>query len=110
MAIYGDQWENQKATDEPAIGYPTDFEPPDLDALVKSVQGLLGLDLGPTATKELKKGVAREALPDLAPQKQQDVDKEIDGQEILTAQEKQQQLLDAAAQRLAKPPMPKAPM
>lgn len=108
-AIYGaDHGPKKRETDKQVTAYPVDFAPPSYEDVLAVVQQAVSLDLGETATKELKKRVARGLLPNLTPDQQEAVDGEIDGQTILSAEEKQQQLLEQSAARMARP-MPKAP-
>lgn len=100
-AVHGDGWEAALKTDQVVTAYPDTFDPPDMNLVVQTVGLALGLDLGDTATKNLKKQTVRQLMPDTSQVDLKVIDDEIDSQEILTADEKQQQLLDASASRMA---------
>jgi hypothetical protein len=103
-AQYGSRWEAQRDADEVTIRYPKTFEPPDLEVVATYAAAAIGLDLGETATKELKKHTARVFLPHAAAQTIAAIDDEIDGQTILSADEQRQAMVDAAASRVASTP------
>lgn len=100
-SLYGpDKAKTQMETDKVATTYPLTFEPPDLEAAATEAAESIALELGPTATKEIKKRFVRIRLPNLSTEQQIQIDQEIDGQEILTADEKRQQLLEDRQQLL----------
>lgn len=104
-AQYGaEAWRAALERDQVTVTYPRTFDPPDLKAVAENVGALLGLDLGETATKQMKKQTARVALPDADTDTMAAIDGEIDAQTVLTADEKRQQMLDAASARLAQAP------
>lgn len=97
-AMHGaDGWERAKQADEPMTQYPVEFTPSDVDEVVARVAEGIALDLGPTATKALKKATARQLLPGLSDKEFATIDAEIDGQHIQTAEEKQEALIKATA-------------
>lgn len=100
-AMFGASWEKQKKADAVACSYSQRFDTPDMEAVAARAAEAIALDLGPTATKEIKKRTVRVMLPNLDPVVAKLADAEIEGQQILTAAERQQQMLDAAAIRLA---------
>lgn len=102
--LYGDRWEKQWQSDSPTVAYSTQFEPPDIESIAASVADTLAIDLGETATKEVKKRFVRVVLRGVEPDTQIAIDKEIDGQEVLTAAERQQQLMQAASARFGAAP------
>lgn len=100
--LYGaDRWQAQWETDQPSVSYPPTFEQPDWQALAKDVAESIALDLGPTATKELKKRFVSARLRDASPEVLEQAATEIDAQTILTEDEKREQMLKDATSRLA---------
>lgn len=99
--LNGEQWEQALETDGVLVQYPKTFHPPDLNEVATNVGLALGLDLGETATKELKKQTTRAFLPQATTDQLKQIDEEIDAQEVLTADERQQKLLEGASQRMA---------
>lgn len=110
-AIFGAEgWERRHEADQPSTSYSRDFEVPDLQAVVQRIKEALALDLGETASKALKKQAVGALLPQLDSALVEQAHQEIDAQEILTAQEKQDRLLEQSAMRMgAKPPAPPRP-
>ena len=105
-AHFGDTWEQQWDTDQPSISYPDDFDVTGLlDELETITQGI-ALELGETATKEMKKRAVSKLLPNLPQPIQQQIEEEIASAEVLTETEKQQQLLETrfGMQQGAPPP------
>jgi hypothetical protein len=100
-----DRWKAEMDREKVTIAYPETFSPPNLEDVVARAGEALGLDLGPTASKELKKRTARQMLPGLSQELTQTIDKEIDGQTIKSADEKQAELLKATAARFGRPPV-----
>ncbi len=76
---------------------------PDFNDIAKAAGAVIGLDVGETATKEIKKRVTFAYLNDLSTKDRDAITQEIDAVPVLNGQEKQQQLLDAATTRMAKP-------
>lgn len=113
-ALYGpDQAAKQMEADGVRVSYNTTFEVPDIEEVVKRTGELIGLDIGETATKEAKKRAVVAALPNLSKEMQETIGEEIDAIKVLTAEEKQQQLLEQSQARFGgkpgetKPPTPK---
>jgi hypothetical protein len=100
-AVHGDQWEAKLQADEVTVRYPDTFEPPDLKELTDNTSAAIGLDLGPTATKELKKHTAQTLLPHAPLEVKEAINAEIDAMKVLSEEEKRQQMLDDAATRMA---------
>src|SRR5688572_9764684 len=65
QAAYGAAWRTWRDKDGLAIAWPDEFETTPLEELVKQFSESILLDLGETATKELKKRAARATLPNL---------------------------------------------
>lgn len=99
-AAYGDAWETWRKRDGLTIAWPQTFDVTPLEDLVKQFADAIGLDLGETATKQIKKRAARAVLPDVGAQTVAAIDGDIDAMDVLTADEKRQQQLDAMAQRV----------
>lgn len=103
-ANFGDNWYAQWEADKPSISYPDTFDVTDLLTELETVTQGIALELGETATKEMKKAVARKLLPNLPQPTQAQVDKEIAEAKVLTAQEQQQQLIEARFGATNQPP------
>jgi len=104
-----DRWQQAKEADGLSIRYPESFEPPNLEEVAARAADAIGLDLGPTAAKEIKKRTVRHMLPNLSEEQSAQIDQEIDGQAIQTAEEKQAALLKATAARFGQSPEPPDP-
>lgn len=100
-ALYGDRWQAQQDADGVSIAYPGTFAPPDMEVMLTTIAEAVGLELGETATREMKKRATRVLLPDLTPEAQTNVDQEIDAMEVKTADQRMQETLQASAQRLS---------
>jgi hypothetical protein len=93
-AHYGDQWQTQWDADQPIISYPDDFDVTGLlDELEAVTQGI-ALELGETATRQLKKRAVPKLLPNLPQPLQQQIDEEIDALEVKTADQKERELME----------------
>lgn len=94
-AAYGpDKWEAQWETDQPSISYPDDFDVTGLlDELEAVTQGI-GLELGETATKELKKRVIPRLLPNLPQPTMSAIETEISEMEVKTAAQQEKELME----------------
>lgn len=94
-AHYGESWETQWDADKPSISYPDDFDVTGLlDELEAVTQGI-ALELGETATKEMKKRAIPKLLPNLPQPTMQTIEEEIDALEVKTEAEKQMELVQA---------------
>jgi len=107
-----DRWEKSMERDEAAISYPDSFEDPDFEIVAKVAKEMIGMELGDTAAKEIKKRTAFAYLPNISPEMKADITKEIDALAVETEADKRQALLEATAMRVGgggpKPPrMPK---
>jgi hypothetical protein len=100
-ALYGESAQAKWEADQPNITYATDFAPVELDVVVKNAADALGLDLGETVQRELKKKVARAVLPDMTKDLQAQVDGELDTQEYLSKADEREQEIDQAAAKFA---------
>lgn len=94
-----DRADAEREADGVTVTYPSSFEPPDLEAVAARAGELIGLDLGETAVKEIKKRTVRVALPNLDKDKQEASDAEIDAIDVLTAEEKQANMLEQTKAR-----------
>ncbi len=98
-AHYGpEQWEAQWEKDQPSVAYPDEFDVSGLTEMLEEATAGLALEIGETATKELKKRVAHKLLPGLSEAQQQTIDKEIDALEVKTAAEQEMETLEATFQ------------
>jgi hypothetical protein len=102
-AHYGEAWEKQWENDQPVIAYPDSFDVTSLTEKLEEAAAALALELGETATKELKKRLVPELLPGASQPVQQAIEEEIDAMDVKTEQEKQQELLET---RFAMQPPP----
>lgn len=100
-ALYGELAERRMEQEQVNIVYPTSFQPIDHAEVIQNVADAVGLDLGETAMKELKKRVVRVTLPDVDKEMAQKIDKDIDGQKYVSEEDKRQEDIDAAAKRFA---------
>lgn len=92
-AHYGDTWETQWDADQPTISYPDDFDVAGLlDELEAVTQGI-ALELGETATREMKKRAIPKLLPNLPQPLQQTIEEEIDALDVKTAAQQEQELM-----------------
>lgn len=93
-AHYGASWETQWAADAPSISYSRDFDVTGLlDELEAVTQGM-ALELGETATREMKKRAVPKLLPNLPKQTLAQIEQEIEALPVQTEQEKQAELLE----------------
>lgn len=107
-AVHGAEgYEAKLEADRVSVQYPDTFEAPDLKVLADTTAAALGLDLGETAAKALKKQTAREFLPHIDAETQDTIDQEIDAQTILSEEEKRQEEMDLAVQKMAGRPFGK---
>lgn len=100
-AAYGPAWERWRERDGLTLAWPDTFTLPPLADVVKEFSDAIALDLGETATKELKRRAARAVLPDASAETLTNVDADIDAMDVVTADERRQQELEARTARLA---------
>ncbi len=86
-AHFGQSWETQWEKDQPTIAYPDKFDITSLTAMLEDATMALALELGETATKELKKRVASELLDGASTATLEQVEKEIDALEVKTVEQ-----------------------
>jgi hypothetical protein len=101
IAIYGDKAEAQMEQDQVTIKYPDTFSPPDMEDVIARAGEAIGLDLGATAMKEIKKKTARHVLQDASKDVMGKIDTEIDGQQYVSEEDKRQQDIEAASAKFA---------
>jgi hypothetical protein len=101
MAIEGDQWEAKWEADQPSVTYPQTFQPVDMKDVLDNAVAAIGLDLGETLMKELKKKVARKMLPDAQKGTIATIDEEIDALKYVSEEDKRQEEMDQAAKKFA---------
>lgn len=99
-ASYGEAWESWRTRDGLTIRWPDEFTMTPLEETVKQFSDALALDLGETATKSLKKRAARAVLPDESAETLSAIDGEIDAMEVVSAESKRQEQLEAMTQRV----------
>ena len=92
-AHYGESWEAQWEADSPSISYPDDFDVAGILDELEAVTQALALDLGETATRELKKRTIPKLLPNLPEDTMQQIEDEINALPVLSEQEKQLELM-----------------
>jgi hypothetical protein len=94
-AHFGEQWQTQWDKDQPSISYPDDFDVESLTEMLENATAAQALELGETATKELKKRVATHLLPGLSQPLAQKIEEEIEALEVKTAAEQEMELMQA---------------
>lgn len=98
---YGAAWETWREKDGLTLRWPDSFEVTPLEELTKQFSDAIALDLGETATKEIKKRAVRAVLPDVGDETQAAMDGEIDAMDVVSQEEIRQEELQARTQRLA---------
>jgi hypothetical protein len=99
-AQYGESWETQWDKDKPSVAYPDEFDVTALSELIEDTTAALALELGDTATRELKKRVATKMLAGVAEPILDKVEDEISTMEIKTEQEKQLEIMETRFQQM----------
>lgn len=92
-AHYGETWQTQWDADQPSIKYPTTFDVSGLLDEIEAVTAGIALELGETATREMKKRAVPRLLPDLPQSVLTEIEKEIDALEVVTAADKEREML-----------------
>lgn len=97
QATYGARWEREWEAAGVTITWPDTFDSDVLDDVIARTQAAIGLGLGKTAQKELKKQVVGALLPTATPSTLQEIAKELDAQEEMpSAVDAQRARLQAA--------------
>ncbi len=92
-AHYGERWQAQWDADQPIISYPDDFDVAGLlDELEAVTQGI-ALELGETATKEMKKRAVPKLLPNLPQSVADTIEKEISAMEFKSADQREREMM-----------------
>jgi hypothetical protein len=92
-AHYGERWQAQWDADQPIISYPDDFDVAGLlDELEAVTQGI-ALELGETATKEMKKRAVPKLLPNLPQSVADTIEKEIAAMEFKSADQREREMM-----------------
>lgn len=99
-AYYGDAADRWETNDQLTIRYPDTFDTPDLTAIVKQFSDALALDLGPTASGEVRKRAARIILPDTDETVMDAIDADINGTPTQTVNDRRAAALEAMTARL----------
>lgn len=99
-AYYGDAAETWQEQDALTIRWPQSFEVTPLEQLTKQFSEALTLELGPTASSEIRKRAARAVLTDLNDETLATVDAEIESTPTESATARRQAGVDALTQRL----------
>ena len=92
-AAYGEQWKAQWEKDQPSISYPDTFDVTGLLDELESATQAIALEMGETATKEVKKRVIPLVLPGLPQPTMAQIEKEIDAQEVKTQAQQDAELM-----------------
>jgi hypothetical protein len=90
-----------QARDQMTIRWPDTFDTPDLETVTKQFAEALALDLGPTASGEIRKRAARMVLPDTDEAVMDAIDADITATPTETPAMRRQTAMAAMAQRLA---------
>jgi hypothetical protein len=91
---YGDGWQKQWDADGPVINYPDSFDVTMLADKLEEAAAAFSLELGETATRQMKKRLVPELLPGLTQEEQKQIETEIDAVPVQSEQEKQAELLE----------------
>lgn len=97
--LYQDRWEDQQESDGVSVAYPDSFEVPDFKLVADAASAVSGLEVGETATKEIKKRVVFAYLNDLTDEQRQTISEEIDAIKVLTEDEKRKEMMAEAGAR-----------
>ena len=101
-AYYGqDAAERWRDRDQLTIRWPDTFDAPDLTAVTKQFAEALALELGPTASGEIRKRAARLVLPDTDEAVMDAIDADIAASPTQTLQDRRLASIEALTQRLA---------
>ena len=92
-AAYGEQWQAQWDKDQPSISYPDDFDVTGLLDEIEAATQAIALELGETATKEVKKRAIPKILPNLPQPTTLKIHQEIDAQEVKTQAQQDAELM-----------------
>lgn len=103
-AAYGDAWETWRKRDGLTIAWPQKFDVTPLTDLVQQFAEAIGLELGETATQQIKKRAARAILPDVGPEAAHQIDQEIEAMPVVTEEQRRQDQLEAMTARFAGAP------
>lgn len=102
QAFYGvNAWERWLDRDGLVIRWPDTFDVTPLEEIVKQITDAIHLELGETATRELKKRAVRAVMPDLTDERLEAMDQEIDAMPVVTEDERREEMLKAGVKRLA---------
>lgn len=93
-AHYGESWQTQWDADRPSISYPDEFDVTGLADELDAATAAIAMELGETATKEIKKRIVPKVLPNLPQPTMATIEEEIQAAEVLTAQDKQRELME----------------
>ena len=94
-AAYGaDGWQKRWDADEPVVSYPDDFDVTGLLDEIEAATQAIALELGETATREVKKRVIPTLLPNLSQAMQQQIDDEIEALDVKTAADQERELME----------------
>lgn len=94
-AHFGEQWEAEWQKNAPVISYPRDFDVTSLlDEIETVVQGI-ALELGETATREMKLRTVSKLLPNLSQDQIQTIEDEIAAIPVKTQEQKDREMIEA---------------
>jgi hypothetical protein len=99
-AYYGEAAATWEERDALTIRWPQSFEVTPLEQLTKQFSEALMLDLGPTASGEIRRRAARAVLPDLNQETLASIDEEIDNAPTESADTRRQKAMDALTARM----------
>lgn len=92
-AAYGDAWKTQMDKDQPSVSYPDEFDVTGLLDELEAAMQAQNLELGETATREVKKRVIPKLLPNLPQATMAKIEGEIDALEVKTAAQREAELM-----------------
>lgn len=93
-AHYGAQWEAQWERERPRVSYPDEFDVTGLLESLEQATAALALELGETATRQIKKQLVPKLLPNLPQSTAKQIEDEINAMPVQTAQDKQREMLE----------------
>jgi hypothetical protein len=99
-AAYGDAADRWEAADELTIRWPDQFDTLNLEKVIKQFADAMALDLGQTATGEIRKRAARAVLPDVHMDTLQQIDDDITATPVETPAQRRTAAMTALTARL----------
>jgi hypothetical protein len=99
-SVYGPAWETWREKDGLTNNWPDKFDTRAIEDMLEQFSQGITMEMGETATKEIKKRASRLVLPDLSAETQTKIDDEIDASEVITEDERRKDELDVKVGKL----------